>query len=266
MKNAITPIVTVLQKCSYRLQQRVLAFVRNAVAGALLYTQCLCCGKAAKVVPLCAACKRALFDFLPFKASSRCRICGKILLSEDGLCMQCRAHPVLQHITAAFPLHSYILWKKALLHVWKAENCRSLSPLFASVCARALSALYAQLGARFSVVPVPPRPGKIRRTGWDQIAELCAHLKHGYGVQILPLLRRRSRMQQKKLSRQGRLQSASYTLSRAALRLKAHGALPQSVVLVDDVLTTGATLESCAAALKSAGVQQVYAITLFAAG
>ena len=179
--------------------------------------------------------------------------------------MTCRRQPVLQHLTATFPLHQYRLWKKTLLHVWKSENRRSLSPLFAAVAYRALNEVFAAFGTAMPVVPIPPRPGKVRHTGWDQIAELCSHLRRGYGITLLPLLRRLSRTQQKKLTRSGRLHAlgTTYTLSRHARRLQKLGVLPPAVVLIDDVLTTGATLETCAQVLKNAGVQCVYAITLF---
>lgn len=182
--------------------------------------------------------------------------------------MQCRKAPVLVHTDGVFPLHQYRFWYKTLLHVWKAEDCRSLSPVFAKLMYKALRELSEKCGVTdcLPVVPVPPRPDKIRKRGWDQIAELTAVLKKQYDVPILPLLRRLSVAQQKKLDRQKRLETAKHAYvfdEKAFLRACRTQTLPPAVVLVDDVLTTGATIESCACALKEAGVQTVYAITLF---
>ena len=61
-------------------------------------------------------------------------------------------------------------------------------------------------GLILPVVPVPPRPGKIRQKGWDQIDELCFYLRNLYGIETLPFLRRLTRFQQKKLNRLHRLE------------------------------------------------------------
>ena len=65
--------------------------------------------------------------------------------------------------------------------------------------------------------------------------------------------------QQKKLSRAERLEHIknSYVLKVYS------GTLPESICLIDDVCTTGSTLESCASVLKAAGIRRVNAITLF---
>lgn len=110
-----------------------------------------------------------------------------------------------------------------------------------------------------AIVPVPPRKGKIRKNGWDQIEELCSFLEKRYGLKVFRLLERNTSGQQKKLSRQQRLESikTAYSLKPGIFKL------PQSVCLIDDVCTTGSTLESCAEILKKAGVQKVNAVTLF---
>ena len=232
--------------------------------------RCLRCGKPSGSLPLCSSCRPLLEDYLPlFAPDLRCRVCGKPLLSEIGLCMQCRSRPVLTCTDGVYPLHVYRLWTKSLLHAWKAEGRRTLSPLFAGLLARSLHELseHFAAGSPLPLVPVPPRPGKIRRSGWDQISELCALLKKDHGQTVLPLLRRLSSGEQKKRGRRERLAAAKsayvYAPSRSALRRIKKEGLPAAVVLLDDVLTTGATLEACAQALKAAGVRTVYAVTLF---
>ena len=119
------------------------------------------------------------------------------------------------------------------------------------------------------VVPVPPRPGKIQEKGWDQIDELCGQLKYRFGFTILPLLERKSTGQQKKLDREERLKTIgkSYFLvgqKEVQKLLKPFkGEFPNRVCIIDDVCTTGSTLENCAQVLKEAGIKVVEAITLF---
>jgi len=94
--------------------------------------------------------------------------------------------------------------------------------------------------------------------------------KRGFGRRILPLLVRKSRTQQKKLGREQRLDGigSSYfpvgeKKSRKLLGALFSGKIPNAVVLLDDVMTTGSTLEDCAEILKEMGVAHVYCVTLF---
>lgn len=198
-------------------------------------------------------------------SENRCKICGKPLISTREECLQCRETPVLHHSDRVFPLYSYNLWNKEILFLWKINEIRSLSPFFAQKVAEVLN----QLGQKV-IVPVPPRPGKIKKKGWDQIDELCSFLNHRYKFTILDILERQTKQEQKKLDRKERLEqiSSAYVLKspekQEKILLKFKSQLPQEVCIIDDVCTTGATVEQCAAILKERGVKVVNAITLFA--
>lgn len=223
------------------------------------------CGAHSLVIPLCSSCVRF---FALETTGARCTVCGKILISENGLCSSCRTAPVLKSLDGVFPLHTYSLWKKHLLFLWKTGDRRTLSVYFAAAFYRKLRKIEQTVGTVLPVVPVPPRPGKIRSRGWDQVDELCRCLHDGWNVQILHILERFSKKQQKKLGRTERILSggASYRIVTPRKRARACACIPDSVVLADDVLTTGATIESCAEQLKRAGVRTVYAVTLFSVG
>jgi len=181
--------------------------------------------------------------------------------------MRCRRERLLVHTDAVFPLYSYRLWNSVLLFRWKIQGFRALSPFFAARTASALKTL----PKACVVVPVPPRPGKIRKKGWDQIEELCRFLEYRYGYDVCRILERRTKGEQKKLGRGARLESIGkiYALkSEKAFKreLKRFGGkVPKNLCIVDDLFTTGVTLESCAAVLKSAGAEKVFAVTLFIA-
>ena len=108
------------------------------------------------------------------------------------------------------------------------------------------------------LVPVPPRAGKIRKTGWDKIEWLARILerKRRGRLPLRRCLRRAVSETQKKLGREQRL-------SNLKGRINVRGAVPETAVLFDDVITTGSTMEACAAALKAAGTHLVYGICLF---
>jgi predicted amidophosphoribosyltransferase len=111
------------------------------------------------------------------------------------------------------------------------------------------------------LVPVPPRPGKIKTRGWDQIAYLGKVLERlrrespGYPP-VYPCLKRLPSASQKKL---GRDQRKTNLLG----RIRCVKDIPPGAVLFDDVITTGSTLDACASALKNGGAQRVYAVCLF---
>ncbi|MBR5580549.1 MAG: ComF family protein [Treponema sp.] len=227
--------------------------------------ECLCCGKLSSWSPLCPECQREkLFIWTP--KSQRCCCCGKELVSEIGICTLCRNQQLLTHTKQVLPIHSYRLWKKDLLFAWKTAGMRQLSPVLAQLMASFLKSEWGDL-KEVPLVPVPPRKGKIRQRGWDQVQELCQYLKNYHGFQVLPLLERQSLEQQKKLDRQGRLDNLgkSYSLSKKFSKKLAEKklTLPKKVILIDDILTTGVTLETCARALQEAGVEEVYGCTLF---
>ncbi len=105
-------------------------------------------------------------------------------------------------------------------------------------------------------VPVPPRPEKTRGRGWDHVEAIRNHIGRS-GLSTARCLVRSGSVQQKRLGREDRAKNAakSYRVLRGV-------DVPEAVVLVDDVYTTGATLEACAAALKTAGTRVVSAIVL----
>jgi ComF family protein len=179
--------------------------------------------------------------------------------------MQCRSKKLLVHTDSVLPLYSYRLWNSVLLLRWKIDGERVLSPFFAEQLAEALSVL----PQGFVVVPVPPRPRKIRKEGWDQIEELCMFLELRWKYCVCRILERSTTKEQKMLNRKERLRTIgrAYSLKtgkslKRGLR-SAGGLLPENVCLIDDVMTTGATLECCAAVLKAAGIKKVQAVTLF---
>ena len=240
--------------------------VRQGFSSFFTNERCICCGKQCGA-ELCAACmEEKVFRFVP-PGIRRCSVCGKVLQGEEGLCLSCRERRVLHSPDAVFPLHAYRLWNKNLLFRWKMSGARVLSAVFAEALYRALCVLYSENAGNVGnaippIVPVPPRPGKIRRQGWDQIAEVCTCLRRRHGLAVLPLLERLSDDQQKKKNRAERLKfPAVYAASRFALRARCP--VPAEVVLVDDLVTTGATVECCARRLKELGIRKVQVLSLF---
>ncbi|MDI5987123.1 ComF family protein [Halomonas sp. M4R5S39] len=101
-----------------------------------------------------------------------------------------------------------------------------------------------------AVVPVPLHPRRARERGFDQAGWLARRLARRSGRPLIEAERRRDTRSQRGLDRRERRANL-----RGAFRVEA--ALPSGVVLVDDVMTTGATLDALAAACRRAGAERV---------
>ncbi len=83
-------------------------------------------------------------------------------------------------------------------------------------------------------------------------------LKKKYNVSVVNLLERKGKTSQKSLDYEGRIHNL-----RGKIHVKKYQSpMPEKVILIDDVFTTGATLEQCTVALHSAGVKEVETLTL----
>lgn len=226
--------------------------------------ECVVCGKRTYIFPVCKGCTNEHFNVTERMLVKRCRICGKELFSCNEVCLQCRENAILKHVDFALSLFSYRLWNRELMFMWKSSGIRALSDFFAKSLAEALLKMDVCV-----IVPVPPRPGKIKEKGWDQIDELTSILKYRYGFKVFDVLERKTTGEQKKLDRNERLDTIgkSYFLKDEKLLKKTlkkfNDIIPERVCVLDDVCTTGSTLESCAALLKSMNVKEVHALTLF---
>jgi ComF family protein len=113
----------------------------------------------------------------------------------------------------------------------------------------------AVLGGATCVVPVPLHASRRRHRGFNQASDLARHL----GLPVVRALRRtRATATQTDLPAAQRHRNVrdAFVVTRRGRTLAGH-----VVVLVDDVSTTGATLEACARALKAAGAAEVRALT-----
>ena len=254
-----------MKKLWYLFKLGIKALLRAGFAVISGGEECVVCGGKSFLYPLCRSCRK---NYLSIKESDlfegRCHICGKELLSTKETCFDCRQKTVVSHVDKMLPLFPYRIWNKQLMFMWKSQEIRSLSLFFAKI----LNGVLQKLDCRV-IIPVPPRKGKLEQKGWDQIDELCNLLEYIYGYKVLRILERSTTMQQKKLGREGRLKQIgkAYSVvppSRLKKALKPfHGTLPESIILLDDVCTTGSTLESCSIVLKEAGIEKITGVTLF---
>jgi ComF family protein len=143
---------------------------------------------------------------------------------------------------------------KEILHALKYERRRTIAPQLGALMRECGASLLA--GADV-VVPVPLHPRREYQRGFNQADDLARQL----GLPVAPLLKRvvftQSQIDLPKEQRQENVRNAFAFTPVPGSRLP----VPGVVLLVDDVATTGATLEACATVLKRSGVREVRALT-----
>ncbi|GAB1482846.1 hypothetical protein MASR2M78_16620 [Treponema sp.] len=167
--------------------------------------------------------------------------------------MECRVHekPAFE---SAFALYPYGGAAKKLLCSYKFSTFRPVAHFYCVQLATCIKKLEAEWGSIQEIVPVPPRPGKIKKKGWDQVETLARSLK-ARGFPVNSCLRRLKSRSQKELNRSDREKNLIG-------KIICTKDVPESALLIDDVITTGATLNECARVLKKAGCLQVYALVI----
>lgn len=186
-----------------------------------------------------------------------CLRCGRPI-SGGAVCFDCRRPPSPLDDVAATAVFGDPL--RPAIHALKYENVRDLArPLGARMAAFWPAAWRpGEPGAPDLIIPVPLHGSRVRERGYNQSALLTRVLGPAAGIPIheKTLTRRRATRPQVGLDAAGRRENVAGAF---AVRSNVEG---RRIVLVDDVCTTGATLEACAAALKAAGAVVVWGYTL----
>lgn len=204
---------------------------------------------------LCEECLAELkFEFEKRREGRLCRLCGKPLISEIEMCCECRENEA--EIVPGRALFEYRGIGKEGIRAFKFKNERSFGAIYADFLALFLrSSEFSDSfweSDKWTAVPVPGNRKNIRLRGWDPVAVVVEDLKsRGFAAADL-LEREKGAVSFKMLNRRERLRA-----SLGSYRLKKNAAVPEKVLLIDDVRTTGSTIKRCALLLKEAGAREV---------
>ncbi|MCD7954878.1 MAG: ComF family protein [Lachnospiraceae bacterium] len=204
---------------------------------------------------------------LPWVREPACMLCGKPLDSHRAeVCRDCgRTRHLFDCGRAAFTYSGKI---RHSVYRMKFQNRRDYLDFFAAAMCLALEPYLCAWQPEI-LVPIPMHARKRAVRGYNQAELLAERISRRTGIPCEKNLLRCVRYtgNQKELDRIGRLKnlrgSFALNVSREGMpQTYGSGALPERVLLVDDVYTTGSTMDEAARALKSAGVRQVYFIVL----
>lgn len=201
---------------------------------------CLGCQREGYV--LCSTCAGSLPTL-----ASYCYRCGK--LTEDfKVCASCRKQSALSAVLVGT---TYDGTAKRVVHRLKYERARAAGGDVAAV----LAGRDWRLPPNLVVTHVPTANARVRIRGYDQAALIARHFARERSLPYLPVLARIAAARQVGASREQRRSQMLH----AFRPVKLYAVQNADVLLIDDVLTTGSTLEAAAATLKQAGARRVYA-------
>ncbi|MBZ4187040.1 ComF family protein [Thermomonas sp. RSS23] len=215
----------------------------HAPLGWLLPPRCVVCGDAG--MPgrdVCACCHADL----PWQGLA-CGCCA-LPLPTTGICGHCLQQP--SPLDAAHAAFDYSFPLDRLLPRLKFHADFACGRMLAQCMAER----FAALPRPAAIVPVPLHPARLRRRGYDQALELAKPIARALALPLRGNLLQRG----KPTSAQSRLHAdARQRNLRDAFRVATLPDLPAHIALLDDVMTTGATLYAAAQALRNAGVARV---------
>jgi ComF family protein len=239
--------------------------VADAVLATALAPACAACREVLDhptAGPVCAGC----WSSIRTPPGPWCRRCGDPLPSWRTIslatehCAACRR--LTRAIDAGRFAGEYDGALREVIHAFKYERRRSLAAPLGRLLADAGRELIAEANC---VVPVPLHPWRRMRRGFNQAADLARHLDRPV---IDALWRRTATQPQSGLSAAARRRNVRDVFATSPLLRRAtrdRYLRDRIVVLVDDVKTTGATLDACARVLKAAGAREVRALTVASA-
>jgi ComF family protein len=231
--------------------KRLLVDGARGVLLAVLPPYCLLCGQRSDTArDLCAACAGDLV-----RNRVCCPRCALPLDAPAPLCGECLQHAPL--FTAAFAPFVYASPLDQLETRFKFGRNLAAGSVLSQLWLDAAREAFPTLP--HALIPVPLHPARLRERGYNQALELAKPLARALSLPLRTemLIRTRATRAQSDLDA-----AARHSNLHGAFGVVENCALPTHVAIVDDVMTTGATLRECARILRHAGVERIDAWAL----
>ncbi|MBE5950689.1 MAG: ComF family protein [Lachnospiraceae bacterium] len=222
-------------------------------------TRCPVCEK--PVLPKGAMIHSLCENRLPVLSEPFCKKCGKPLASEDEeYCPVCMVKNRVWD--GGRSVYRYQNTAGSMIRKVKRDGTETILVFLAKQMKSHCRSFLLETGAE-CIVPVPLHWTKQQKRGFNQAELLARALGKELGIPVKNLLQKTKHTKDQKymsLEQRSRNVADVYCIRKD----KKSAVMPQAVLLIDDIVTTGSTLTACAGVLKESGVKQVYFITVCA--
>lgn len=221
--------------------------------------KCLVCNvplEAKDNYQLCPSC----LSGITYIKSPLCTLCGIPFKSEDGsnhLCGECLTSK--RYFTKARSIGLYERTLLKAIHLFKYNGKIHLASPLSHMLSDSVSQLF-DIKSVDLLIPVPLHPKRLKERGFNQALLLARVLKKKYNKDLATRILKRSRWTEPQVNLSGKARrknvKGSFIISNPmAVKEK-------NILLLDDVYTTGATINECGRTLLKAGANEVYVLTL----
>lgn len=198
----------------------------------------------------CESCEKSF----PYNSGNICNHCGRQVVNKQEYCLSCKNTYIA--VDTARSVFTYTPPISDLIKKFKFNNKRYLSEIFATF----LKDEYVKNGFTADYIVYPPMTDKAKKKrGFNQTELLARHLSQQTGVPFIDnFIKVKDTERQVELSRELRLKNLIGAYKIADKKI----IKDKTVLIVDDVLTTGATTEALAKLLKKYGAYKVLVLTI----
>lgn len=211
--------------------------------------KCIFCGGETKDYGICEEC----YATLPFISGDTCHHCGGRIIGQGNSCIECKNKKF--YIDHGYAILDYAGDISQKIASFKEKGSKYIGYAFAHLIEEKYNEMNEDVDI---IVPVPIGEKRLKERGYNQSEVLCTELIPSGKVKVDILLRPKDTLHQTGLDRKHRETNLKGAFKISDKKL----VKDKCILIVDDIYTTGSTINECAKALKEAGAKRVIGLTL----
>ncbi len=222
--------------------------------------RCPICKKvvSSKEIRICEDCRKKL----PYIQEPRCKKCSKpIMIEEKEYCKDCEHKKY--HFIKGYSLWIYDEVMRQSLADFKYHNKKENARFYSSEILLQFEKQMERMSVD-AIVPVPIHKSKYRERSYNQAEILAKEIGRKMEIPVISdlLIRTKKTLPQKQLSDKERLKNLEEAFAINPLHYEVHSDRLKKILLVDDIYTTGSTIEACTKVLIQHGFHEVFFVTV----